>query len=349
MREGHLMAYNAIDLFCGCGGLTQGLKDAGFRVLVGIELSAAAAAVYRANHPNVNLLEQDINTLNTADVKAACDGQEVHLIAGCPPCQGFSSIRRRNRRNPVDDPRNDLTQEHLRFVTAFMPYAFMLENVPAIETYPPFADILRALDGLGYEMDCRVVNVADYGVPQRRKRYVMIGSRIGRIEIPEGKDTVRTVRDVIGHMETPEQSQDHAHRIVAHHTPRIQNMIKLVPHDGGSRTDLPAEYVLACHKKERVGFKDVYGRLKWDDVSSTITGGCLNPSKGRFLHPDQDRAITAREAALLQTFPRNYVFPPQISKTQVSLMIGNALPPKFALSQAKHIYTEFEQKEVLGS
>lgn len=340
------MAYNAIDLFCGCGGLTQGLKDAGFRVLVGVELSAAPATVYRTNHPEVRLFEQDIKTINTNDVKAACNGQVVHLIAGCPPCQGFSSMRRRNRRNPVDDPRNDLTKEFLRYVTALAPYAIMLENVPGIQSYEPFADILRALGDLGYEIDCRIVNVADYGVPQRRKRYVMIGSRIGRIEVPRGDCSVLTVRDVIGHLETPEQSQDYAHNIVAHHTPRIQNMIRLVPHDGGSRTELPAEYVLKCHKRERVGFKDVYGRLKWDDVSSTITGGCLNPSKGRFLHPDQDRAITAREAALLQTFPGHYVFPPRISKTAIALMIGNALPPKFAFSQASQIHAEFKRRGV---
>lgn len=340
------MAYNAIDLFCGCGGLTQGLKDAGFNVLVGVELSAAAATVYRANHPEVHLFEQDIRTLDTSDILAACNGEVVHLVAGCPPCQGFSSIRRYNRKHAVDDPRNDLTQEFLRCVTELKPYVFIFENVPAIEFYPPFSDILRSLRNLGYDLDCRVVNVANYGVPQRRKRYVMLGSRVGRIGIPEGNDSVVTVKDVIGHLESPEQSQDSTHKMVAHHTPRILDMIRLIPHNGGSRTDLPAGYTLPCHKKARVGFKDVYGRLKWTEVSSTITGGCLNPSKGRFLHPEQDRAITAREAALLQTFPPTYLFPDSISKTEIAMMIGNALPPRFAFSQIEHIRGELRRRGI---
>jgi DNA (cytosine-5)-methyltransferase 1 len=337
------MPYNAIDLFCGCGGVTQGLKDAGFNVLVGVEKSSAPAFVYRANHPEVRLFESDITELSLDEVAAACDGQVIHLIAGCPPCQGFSSIRCHNRRQPIDDPRNMLVSEYFKYIEKFKPYVFIFENVPAIESYPLFIEILDRLVALGYELDYRVVNVANYGVPQRRKRFVMIGSKIGRIRIPAGDDHIITVRDVIGNLETPEKSDDYAHTIVAHHISRILDMIRLVPHDGGSRTDLPSEYVLECHKKDGIGFRDVYGRLSWDDVSSTITGGCLNPSKGRFLHPEQDRAITAREAAMLQTFPRDYIFPPGVSKTDIALMIGNALPPQFAYRQAKHILIELEQ------
>ncbi len=114
-------------------------------------------------------------------------------------------------------------------------------------------------------------------------------------------------------------------------------MIELIPQNGGSRKDLPEEYILDCHKKENVGFNDIYGRLKWDDYSSTITGGCLNPSKGRFLHPEENRCITAREASLLQTFPKNYKFPTDIPKTVISLLIGNALPPKFSYAQSQNI------------
>lgn len=337
------MLYNAIDLFCGCGGVTQGLKDAGFSVLVGVEKSSAPASVYRANHPEVRLFENDITALSLDKVAAACDGQVIHLLAGCPPCQGFSSIRRHNRRQPVDDPRNTLVNEYFKYVERFKPYVFIFENVPAIESYPLFVEIRDRLAALNYELDYRVVNVANYGVPQRRKRFVMVGSKIGRIQIPAGDDRIITVRDVIGHLETPEESDDYAHTIVAHHIPRILDMIRLVPHNGGSRTDLPNKYVLDCHKKDGIGFKDVYGRLRWDDVSSTITGGCLNPSKGRFLHPEQDRAITAREAAMLQTFPRDYMFPQEISKTDIALMIGNALPPQFAYRQAEQILIELER------
>lgn len=337
------MPYNAIDLFCGCGGVTQGLKDAGFHVLAGIEFSAAPATVYRANHPEVTLFEHDIRTLNIEDVVEACNGQPVHLLAGCPPCQGFSSIRRRNHRQPVADERNTLVSEYYSYIEKFNPYTFIFENVPAIAEYPLFVDIRNRLIALGYALGCKVVNVARYGVPQRRKRFVMIGSRIGLIPIPEGNNKIVTVRNVIGNLERPEVSEDYAQTVVSHHTPRIQEMIRQIPHDGGSRADLPEKYTLACHKKEGIGFHDVYGRLRWNDVSSTITGGCINASKGRFLHPEQDRTITAREAAMLQTFPREYVFPREITQTEMAVMIGNALPPKFAHCQARQICAFLER------
>jgi len=337
------MPYNAIDLFCGCGGVTQGLKDAGFNVLAGVEVCSAPATVYRENHPEVQLFEADIIELDIDEVEDACNGLTVHLVAGCPPCQGFSSIRRHNREQPVDDPRNLLVNEYFWYIERFHPYVFIFENVPAIENYPLFVDIRERLRDMGYELDCKVVNVARYGVPQRRKRFVMIGSRIGRIPIPDGDNTTITVKDVIGNLKSPDESDDYAQTLVAHHTPRILEMIKKVPHDGGSRSDLPDEYILKCHRKKGIGFRDVYGRLRWDDVSSTITGGCLNPSKGRFLHPEQDRAITAREAAMLQTFPQEYRFPREVTQTDIALMVGNALPPKFAYRQACQIRDHLER------
>lgn len=328
---------NAIDLFCGCGGITQGLKQAGFRVLAGVEFSHAPAEVYRKNHPEVRLFEDDIRKINIDEFIEACKGEPIHVLAGCPPCQGFSSIRRKNKAAPVDDPRNTLAYEYLKFVEALKPYTILFENVPSIANYPVFVEVRERLISLGYDLDYRVVDCADYGVPQRRKRFVMLGSRIGRIGLAEGKYEKSTVRDYIGSLETPEVSRDESHRIYAHHTPHILEMITKVPKDGGSRADLPEEYILECHKRQGIGFRDVYGRLRWDDVSSTITGGCLNPSKGRFLHPEQDRALTAREAAILQTFPKDYVFPKEINKTALALMIGNAVPPMFASAQARHI------------
>lgn len=120
-------------------------------------------------------------------------------------------------------------------------------------------------------------------------------------------------------------------------------MIKLVPKNGGGRKDLPDEYILECHKKEGVGFNDVYGRLRWDDFSTTITGGCLNPSKGRFLHPEHNRCISAREAALLQSFPNDYKFPTNIPKQSLALLIGNALPPKFSYIQSNNIKSHLDK------
>ncbi len=153
-----------------------------------------------------------------------------------------------------------------------------------------------------------------------------------------------TVRDVISHLESVSKTKDPIHKIVASHTPEVMKRIKATPKNGGSRMDVP-EFELDCHKGDKIGFKDVYGRLSWDDYSSTITGGCLNPSKGRFLHPRANRVISAREAALLQTFPETYKFPRGISKTSISLLIGNALPPKFSLIQSANILNHIKQHE----
>jgi DNA (cytosine-5)-methyltransferase 1 len=219
----------------------------------------------------------------------------------------------------------------------------MMENVPALAEYRLFKEVLYELDQMGYNPKCHIVNVANYGVAQRRKRFIMVGSLIGNLDIAEGNNHVVTVRDIISGLESVNVTTDALHKIYPKHIPRIEKMISLIPKDGGSRKCLPSEYLLECHKKPGVGFSDVYGRLRWDNVSSTITGGCLNPSKGRFLHPEENRCITAREAALLQSFPRYYIFPIDIPKTQLALLIGNALPPEFSRIQGVNIYKHLER------
>lgn len=138
-------------------------------------------------------------------------------------------------------------------------------------------------------------------------------------------------------MEPTSKTKDELHKIFPKHSEKILKRIKLTPKNGGSWKDLPKKYILECHIGDHIGFNDIYGRLRWDDYSTTITGGCLNPSKGRFLHPTKNRTITAREAALLQSFPRNYKFPLDVGKTSLALLIGNALPPKFSYVQSKNI------------
>ena len=235
------------------------------------------------------------------------------------------------------DDRNDLVLQFFKFVKELKPLTIMIENVPGILNYDIFQYVITELKYLGYNLDIEILDAKDFGVPQRRRRMVMIGSLVGNIHIKKLKLTKCTVRDAIGFLPSVEKSNDVVHKIISEHIPRIKEMIKLVPKDGGSRSDLPSEYILNCHKKANVGFDDVYGRLKWDDYSSTITGGCLNPSKGRFLHPSADRGISAREAALLQSFPIDYKFPLNISKAALALLIGNALPPKFCFYQSKNI------------
>lgn len=329
--------YNSIDLFAGCGGLTEGMRRAGFNTRVAVELEAEPARAFRLNHPDAQLIQKDIRAIDIQDVIRRLDGSPLHLLAGCPPCQGFSTVRKLNKKASVRDPRNQLVAEYFRFVEELRPQTLMMENVPGLAGYYLFKKIVKQLKGLGYWIDLQVVNVKDYGVPQSRRRLVMVGSALGPISVAQGLKTHTTVRETIGHLPTPEDTSDPAHRIVARHSDAIKRRISLTPKDGGSRKDLPPEFTLDCHKDSTIGFNDVYGRLRWDDISTTITGGCLNPSKGRFLHPEQDRAITPREAALLQSFPEDYVFPVDVRKQSLALMIGNALPPAFSFEQSANI------------
>ncbi|QOJ27384.1 MAG: DNA cytosine methyltransferase [Ignavibacteriales bacterium] len=339
----------SIDLFCGVGGLTEGLQKAGFQTKLAFEIDEIAAKAYKLNHKNTKVITSDIRHVSTKEVKKELGKKTIHLLAGCPPCQGFSSIRRLNKPEPVKDDRNELITEFVRFVKELKPYTFMMENVPGLALDKSFKKALKDLEKAGYyKPDWKVVNISDYGVPQNRKRLVLVGSRLAPLKIAESTKKRKTVRQVIGKLPKPENSKDPLHQIFPIHSEKILNFIKDIPKNGGSRKDLGKHRQLKCHKKENVGFNDVYGRLRWDDFSTTITGGCLNPSKGRFLHPEQDRCISAREASMLQTFPKTYKFPIGAPRTKIALMIGNALPPEFSRIQAEnikqHIQTYINQK-----
>lgn len=334
--------YFAIDLFSGCGGLSEGLRSAGFDVVAAFDNDADSIATYRLNHLDTKVFEGDIRNVNTADIKKILNGSPLHLLAGCPPCQGFSSMRRLNKKRSKKDDRNNLVLEYLRFVKELKPITIMMENVPGLMNYTLFKYVVKELGRLGYNPKFRPVSIQQYGVPQRRKRLVVVGSLLGDIDIAPATNEKVTVRDMIGHLESVANTKDHVHKIVASHTLKVMERIKATPKNGGSRSDLPKKFELECHKGKNIGFNDVYGRLRWDDYSTTITGGCLNPSKGRFLHPTENRAITAREAALLQTFPKKYKFPKKMSKTSIALQIGNALPPKFSYIQSSNIMAHLQ-------
>ncbi|HET8735422.1 MAG TPA: DNA cytosine methyltransferase [Pricia sp.] len=328
----------SIDLFSGIGGLSHGLKNAGFTTTHAIELDKLASRVYKRNHKTTTVISEDIRKVNVQKIKEDIGDKPIHLLAGCPPCQGFSSIRRLNRPTPVEDERNSLIWEFVRFVKIFKPYTFMMENVPGLALDESFSEAIKELEEAGYfPPDWKVVNVKDYGVPQSRNRLVLVGSMLAPIKVAEATGVSKSVKKAIGRLKCPEESKDKVHKIFPKHTERIFQLIKDIPLDGGSRKDLGKKRQLKCHQNENVGFHDVYGRLSWDKPSTTITGGCLNPSKGRFLHPEQNRCISAREASMLQSFPRNYKLPHDIPKTKLALMIGNALPPAFSEAQSKHI------------
>jgi DNA (cytosine-5)-methyltransferase 1 len=331
------------DIFSGVGGLSEGMYQAGFETKVAIEIEADAVSAFKMNHITTDVIERDVRTITADEIKQKLNGQQLHLLAGCPPCQGFSSVRRLNRKKNVRDERNGLVLEYVRLVRELQPLTIMMENVPALKDYYLFKDAVKELEDLGYHPKYKVVNVRDYGVPQNRRRLVLVGSKLGEIEVAEGNGKKVTVRKAIGKLSPIDKTRDKVHQIVASHTPEVMERICLTPKDGGSWKDLPEKYILNCHTKNNVGFNDIYGRLRWDDFSTTITGGCLNPSKGRFLHPEEDRCITAREAALLQSFPKSYKFPTNISKTSLALLIGNALPPQFGYIQSLNIKKHLDE------
>lgn len=332
------MSPKAIDLFSGCGGLTEGLKQAGFDVIGAVEIDPFAADTYRTNHPEVHVWNKDIRQVSVATVKKQLrlrKGQ-LDLLAGCPPCQGFSSLRTLNGGRRVDDERNNLIFDYLRFVEELRPKALMMENVPGLLKDSRFDEFFEELEFLGYKPQADIRNAADYGVPQRRRRMILLAGRKKTIDFAP-KDSHRvTVKDAIGNLPKSGNSGDPIHDLPENRTDKVIQMIQRIPKDGGSRKDAGRKYQLECHRKCD-GFKDIYGRMAWNDVSPTITTGCFNPSKGRFLHPEEDRAITLREAAVLQTFPHSYFFPADRGKSAVAEMIGNALPPEFIRRHALQI------------
>jgi len=346
------MKPTAIDLFSGCGGLTLGLRQAGFQVLAGVEISELAATTFRKNHRRVRLWNEDICEVKIAAIKRelALEAGELDLLAGCPPCQGFSAMRTLNGGKSVLDDRNDLVFQVLRFARGLRPKFIMLENVPGLAKDWRLKRCSQELRELGYaDQAWQVWNAKNFGVPQRRKRLLFVASRVGIFEPPTPCRKIVTVRETIEGLAKAGQSGDEVHDLPEKRTDKVMAFIKRVPKDGGSRNDLPKEDQLNCHKRFR-GFNDVYGRMAWDSISPTITGGCFNPSKGRFLHPEENRCITIREAAMLQSFPSTYKFPVTSCKESLALMIGNALPPemirRFALA-IKRVITSHKQQCIM--
>ena len=336
------MSATAIDLFCGAGGLSEGLKQAGFKVIGAVEIDPIVSKAYKLNHPRTYLWNKPIQELEATEIFEMLNIQkgELDLLAGCPPCQGFSSLRTKNATSSVDDDRNDLVFQMLRLVEELLPKSVLIENVPGLARDSRIKKVLKKLKGLGYHIDdetLQVHDISEYGVPQRRKRMILMCGLNKKIPFAPKSKNKKTVKDIIGNLHTPGTGNDPLHDYPVKRTEKVKEMISLIPKNGGSRKDLPKKYWLPCHLKYPNGFRDVYGRMKWENVAPTITGGCINPSKGRFLHPEENRAITLREAALLQTFPKDYKFPTDIARDKIALMIGNALPPAYIKKQAEMI------------
>jgi DNA (cytosine-5)-methyltransferase 1 len=311
-----------LDLFCGCGGSSLGFKLAAeelglYPEIIGVDIDRDACITFQKNR---------VGQAIRADVRRAPFRVQkglFNVIIGCPPCQGFTRIGRRS--NPKD-PRNKLVRTFAELVRSLLPEYVLFENVPRVRNSHYYRWLVRRLKESGYELESGVVDAADYGVPQRRKRLILIASRKGRPSLPKPVWRRTTVREAIGDLPPLEAGAAHPtipnHRCMAH-SDRVLARIRLIPRDGGSRSALPARLQLKCHRRAR-GYNDVYGRMRWDDVAPTLTTGCTNPSKGRFIHPEQNRAITPREAARLQTFPDWFIF--YGGFTSISRQIGNAVP-----------------------
>jgi DNA (cytosine-5)-methyltransferase 1 len=333
-----------MDLFSGAGGLTLGLCWAGFRVVGAVENDPLAVKTYRRHNPRTSIWAEDIRDVTVAAVKRRLrlrPGQ-LDLLAGCPPCQGFSAMRTRNGGRIVRDAaQKDLLFDFLRFVRGLRPKVVMMENVPRLADDWRIHRFSADLKKLGYKCRYRVLNAAHFGVPQRRRRMILLATRRTAVPFPKGDRTeLVTVRETIAGLPRPGNTGDRMHDVTESRTKKVADLIKKIPKNGGGRLSLGKDEQLECHRRLN-GFKDVYGRMSWDAVAPTITCGFVNPSKGRFLHPTQHRTITLREAALIQTFPRYYTFALDRGKFSAAGLIGNALPPKFikkiALPLARYI------------
>lgn len=330
------MKPKAIDLFSGCGGLTLGLRNAGFRVVAAVDADPLAISTFRRNHRRTRAVLDDIRAVDPEALMKSLGlvpGQ-LDLIAGCPPCQGFSNLRTMNGAKQIDEPMNDLVFEVLRFVKVFEPRALMLENVPALLTDARLVKFNKAIRRLGYRSSAKIFDASDFGVPQRRRRMILMASKGAAPSFAEADEQQVTVRDAIGGLPLPKKSNDPAHNYIVARSKQARSIIANIPKNGGSRSSLPDKLRLDCHQRQE-GFRDVYGRMKWSAPAPTMTGGCINPSKGRFLHPSQNRAITLREAALLQGFPSTYDFDLSRGRYPTAQLIGNAFPPAFAERHAR--------------
>lgn len=336
-RRGRLPKIEVVDLFCGIGGLSYGMKCSGLNILAGFDLDRTCKYAYETNNEAI-FNYKNIKEVTADDIMSLYSKKSIKVLAGCAPCQPFSSYA--FKKKDKDPNKYDLLYEFGRLVKEVHPDIVTMENVPSIATFSlknVLADFISTLELEDYKVFCRVIYCPDYGIPQTRKRLVLLASRLGEIKLisPTHKsDAYVTVKDVIGNLPSLNagdvDENDPLHRSSALSLIN-QKRIEATPY-GGSWKDWPEELVLKCHKKKGgKSFGSVYGRMKWEEPSPTMTTQCTGLGNGRFGHPVQNRAISAREAALLQTFPVSYKFfsdEEKVSLTKASRYIGNAVPPR---------------------
>jgi len=345
-----MKSITAIDAFCGAGGLSIGLSNAGFHILLGFDLDKKCIETLRSNTKIIRhiALQSDVkDMLGGVLLKNAGIGKgELDLLAGGPPCQGFSVQRTiggdRDARNLLVDDYGDLIAE-------VQPRFFLMENVPGIGgkrgrgIIDSFKDRMSLIDYFCHE---QILDAQDFGVPQRRRRFIVVGEKLtGQgpfFQWPKKvrSNAINSVRAAIGHLPPPPTDGGDHLDYFGHRSDRLseKNKARLMALKGGqARDDLPEHLLADCHKvsSDVIGHRNVYGRMAWDEVAPTITARFDSFTRGKFGHPEQLRSISLFEGALLQTFPENYHF--SGTKVDIARQIGNAVPPKFAMAIGKAI------------
>jgi DNA (cytosine-5)-methyltransferase 1 len=328
----------AVDFFCSAGGVTCGFKQAGINVLGGIDIDPACKITYEKNN-DAQYLCADVSNLEkekVAEIFKIKQNQDDLIFVGCSPCQYYSNIK-------TDKTKSKNTRlllaDFQEFVDFYRPGQIFIENVPGLDRKPesPLGQFKQFLEKNGYVYDDGIINAKYYGVPQNRRRYVMIATRLNpQIKLPVGsKNKIKTVRQAIGDYEKFKPINDGTtdNSSFAHSTARLSELnmkrILATSHNGGGRLDWQGTSIdVPCYKNHN-GHTDVYGRMYWDKPSPTITTRFVSYSNGRYGHPEQDRAISLREGATLQSFPEDYVFYSD-SQGTIAKMIGNAVPPLLA-------------------
>lgn len=325
----------AIDLFAGAGGTTHGLKLAGFRVGAAVEFDPVIVKSYRANHANVKMFGNDIRKVDPLRLarRAQIKPGKLDLLNACPPCQGFSSLGN----GDDEDDRNDLVAEVWRFTRALRPRAVVVENVPGLMRDRRLALLVRQLRALGYGVRTYVVNATEFGVPQQRRRMILLAVQgvqaralpsqlAGALAAGFHRGSLGAAA-VLATLKHPSKSVDPLHRVRSQ-SDDVRARIRHIP-PGGDRFDLPAEHQLKCHKRLKGRqATSAYGRIPLTGPAATMTTRCTTPACGAFVHPRQNRGITLREAALIQTFPRRYRFVG--FHQEIERQIGNAVPVRLA-------------------
>lgn len=324
---------SAVDLFCGVGGLTYGLKRAGLNVLAGFDIDADCQYAFTQN-TQVPFYRRDILEIESSELRSAFGSSEFKVLAGCAPCQPFSTYARTRTSN---DTRWSLVKAFLRFAVDLKPDVVTMENVPQLTRHPVFKSVLRALHNAGYKVSWSIVDCTTLGVPQTRRRLVLLASRHGEIELlPAGRRKKRTVRDILEGLPKlragEESALDPLHRACSLTDVNLRRILASRP--GGTWREWDVSLRADCHRNASGStYPSVYARMAWDEPAPSITTQYFGFGNGRFGHPVQDRAISLREGALLQTFPRTYRFEPpgtKLSAARIGKLVGNAVPPVLA-------------------